>query len=713
MRSSIRIPAFIACMFLLSSSAWAVVTSTWEVDSYKQFDEGEAKSAFITSLGEIKPGWATERVELEVDGVWAALRAADGSLLLGTDDKGAIYQVRDKKVKKLASIPDVVAVVSLAQGRGGTIYAGTMPGGQIWTVAAKTGKAKKLATLKDAETVWSLALDNAGKNLYAGTGPKGELFSVAAKSGKAKVVFETEDKRIMALTATRDGAIWMGTSAEALVFRYDPKRKTTRALADFSGNEITAIAPIPNGVIVAANAFEEPITSGVKTSKAVDKAEKKPEAGEKPKPPGKGSKPGADSSTPIGSEAPRKRARKGKGTIYRVYGDGRLEQLHSLTATYFASVAVTETGTIFAGAGDKGRIYLIDTDDSVSTAFDVEERIVATLTYDAKRGLTFTTSDATAVYRANGKAKSATYLSKVHDSKAPSRYGRMVWHSSGKLKIETRTGNTAKPGKGWSEFVAPKKVSRIGGGQSSGRIASPSGRYIQYRVTFNGGGDAVLRKSKIYFLPQNKPTRLTKVEVKASEDSKGVTLKTGAAKPRSPVIKISWSVENPDSDKTSYDLEVRREGEALWRPIAVGDKALTSTSHSWNTETFPDGYYRARITARDDRSNSSDRARESFKTSALFLVDNQRPRIDGISVSYPRASARAVDGMSTIAEMSFSVDDGPWQVGSTNDSLFDDLAEILRIGLPKDLSRGVHTLAIRVADEAGNIGSASVTFRVK
>ena len=43
----------------------------------------------------------------------------------------------------------------------------------------------------------------------------------------------------------------------------------------------------------------------------------------------------------------------------------------------------------------------------------------------------------------------------------------------------------------------------------------------------------------------------------------------------------------------------------------------------------------------------------------------------------------------------------------------DDLAEVLRIQLPRDLSRGVHTLAIRVADEAGNIGSASVTFRVR
>jgi hypothetical protein len=62
--------------------------------------------------------------------------------------------------------------------------------------------------------------------------------------------------------------------------------------------------------------------------------------------------------------------------------------------------------------------------------------------------------------------------------------------------------------------------------------------------------------------------------------------------------------------------------------------------------------------------------------------------------------------------MAWSVDDRPWQLGGAQDRLFDDTTEMLRIKLPADLSPGVHTLAIRVADEAGNIGSASVSFRV-
>ena len=130
-------------------------------------------------------------------------------------------------------------------------------------------------------------------------------------------------------------------------------------------------------------------------------------------------------------------------------------------------------------------------------------------------------------------------------------------------------------------------------------------------------------------------------------------------------------------------------------------------------ETYPDGWYRLRVTASDAAANSPDRALTSSQTTTMFAIDNTRPVIDGLTVTYPRAQARATDALSTIAEMAFSVDDGPWQLGASADGLFDDLSENLRIDLPAALSRGTHTLAVRVADAAGNIGSLSATFVVK
>jgi outer membrane protein assembly factor BamB len=686
----------------------AVVTSRWLVDTYKEFHEGEVDGALITSLGEIRPGFGTEHVDLEFSDAWSAVRAPDGTVYVGTDQDGGIYAIQGNRVRSVAEIPDAVAVVSLALAADGTLFAGTMPGGAIWRVSP-AGAASELVALDDVETVWSLAIATGGK-LYAGTGPSGVLYAIDPSSGAAEVAFETGEKRIMSLAATSDGAVWLGTSDQARVFRHVPERGITRAMADFAGNEVTALAPWNDGVVATANQFQEPTTPRVKTATAVREATQQGPRGEEPEMPEAGSAPGAEAPTPRSIE-PRQGSRQGKGALYHVRGDGQLRQLHALTATYISAVATTDDGRVFVGAGENGRIYLIDTDGSVSTAIDVPQRLIAHLLWHPDQGLGFTTADATAYYRTTGAAATATYESKVFDADAPSRFGRIAWRSEGNVAIETRSGNTAEPGPGWSPWQAPRDPSGVGA-RRTGIVASPPARYLQYRARFNSDSSAVLRQTLLYYLPQNRPTRITRVTIEGHDPSELVTTQAGSASPRSPVVTIRWDVDNPDDDATAYTVDVRREGELRWRRLPSSEDPLTQTRYRWNTETFPDGYYRIRVTASDHLANSPDRAQQHHHTTPLFLVDNDKPTISDITVRYPSASARASDRMSPIAEMSYSVNDGPWQVGTTRDGLFDSLTEILQIDLPRGLESGTHTLSIRVADEAGNIGTASTTFAV-
>lgn len=703
--------AVLACaaLALPVRHAGAGATSRWTVDGYEQWNEGEAESAFITSTGSVKPGWKTSRIDLEVGGSWSAVRAPNGTIYLGSDDKAAVWAIEGGKSRKLSVVGGgAVAVVALALGPGNTLYAGTMPGGQVWKIDRSSGKASKHAELKGVETVWSLATDRSGR-LFAGTGPDGKLFRIE-KSGASRMVFDTNDRRILSMVATHDGALWFGTSDDALLFRHDPAKGTTRAMADFAGNEVTALAEYKGAVIAAANEIKEPATSGVKTSAAVKAAAGKAAAGEKAKTADKGA-PGAEKATPSGTEPERKGERKGKGALFRVRGDGQLEPLHALSQTYFSSLAVNEAGQIFAGAGDKGRVYLIDADDSVSTAFDVSERQIAQLLLEPGGRLAFVTGDATALYRATGRAGAASYTSKVLDAQAPARFGSLSWRSSGGVTVETRSGNTEEPGPGWSGWQKVRDAHAAGGGGQRAKVASPPGRYLQFRARL-ATDDAVLRQAGIYYLAQNRPTRITEVTVTGAEAGKLKTLEASAASPRSPVLKLKWKVENEDSDETVYKLAVRREGDVRWRPVATGGKPLTAVEFSWNTETYPDGYYRLRVTASDRRANPDDRALDTQLVSSVFAVDNQKPAIGNVSVKYPAASARATDALSPITEVAFSVDDGAWHLAGSQDGLLDDTTEILKLRLPDDLESGAHTLAIRVADEAGNIGSAAVTFRV-
>ncbi len=692
-----------------ATDAHAVVTARWLVDSYQEFHEGEVDGALITSLGEIRPGFGTERLDLEFPNAWSAVRAPDGTVYIGTDQDGGIYAVQGDRVREVAQLPDAIAVVSLAMRGDGTLYAGTMPGGAIWQVSPG-GDARELAALEDVETVWALAIAEDG-DLYAGTGPNGALFAIDPQTGDAEVAFDTGEKRIMSLAATSDGAIWFGTSDQARVFRHVPARGITRAMADFAGNEVTALAPWNDGVVAAANAFSEPTTPRVKTATAVREAQNQGKSGEEPDMPEAGTAPGADRPTPRSAQPRREGARQGKGALFHVRGDGRLRQLHALTATYISAVDTASDGRIFVGAGDGGRIYLVDTDGSVSTAIDVPQRLIAQLLWHSDEGLGFTTADSTAYYRTTGAAETATYESKVYDADAPARFGRVAWRSAGNVAIETRSGNTAEPGPGWSPWQAPRDQ-RGADARRSGRVASPPARYIQYRASFNGDADAALRQTLLYYLPQNRPTRITNIAIDGHDPSELVTTQAGSASPRSPVVTIRWTVDNPDGDDTAYTVAVRREGELRWRRLPSSDDPLTNTRLRWNTETFPDGYYRIRVTASDHLANSPDRAQTHHMTTPLVLVDNEKPTISNLTVSYPNASARASDRMSPIAEMAFSVNDGPWQVGTTRDGLFDSLTEILQIRLPDGLESGTHTLAIRVADEAGNIGTASTTFTV-
>lgn len=682
-----------------AAHAFAVTTRTWTTDSYKDFDEGDAKDAIITSLGEVMPGTTTTRTELETDALWSAAIGPDGTVYAGGVSDGAVYAVAAGKARKLASFEkETPWIGALAVGPDGTVYAGTLATGTLYRIDPRSGRATKVAQIEGAEHIWALEQD--GGRMWVGTGPQGKLFEVDLATGKTKLVWDSEEAHLLALERAADGALWIGTSDEAILYRLDTKTHRARAIADFAGTEVKAIAAVPDAVVVAVNEFAA--RPGVVPS--ASSAPAKPQ-GTPAKPPASG--PGTDKK---GEAPPRSGEKKGKGGVFRVEPDGRVEQLHALSEGYFQSLAVGPDGDVYAAAGAKGRVYRIHDHRLVVTAFDVDERQVNAV-LPTRDGIAFVTGDGAAIYVANGPAKDASYTSKVFDADFPARWGNVHFHGEG-VMLETRSGNTSKPDRGWSAWEKPVEMRDAPGGGKIARIASPVGRYLQYRVRWNGGVGA-LRQVSVHYLPQNQRARITEITIGDGEKKKApITLQNGATKPRSPVLKVSWKVDNPDDDELTYRLEVRQEGAAQWLPVPLGDEPYTKTSYEWNTEALPDGQYRLRVVASDGRQNPPDLALEHALVSPPFLIDNQKPQILGVTVSAGHASGRAVDSFSRIDELAWSVDGGDWTMLYPKDGLFDDVAEWFTIRLPAGLSAGSHILQIRAADEAGNIGATSIPFRV-
>ena len=99
-RTAAHVSLVLLAALLPVHQASAGATSRWAVDGYEQFDEGEAEEAFISSAGEVRPGWKTAHNELEGGGTaWAAARAGDGTVYVGTDEKATIWEVKSGKPK--------------------------------------------------------------------------------------------------------------------------------------------------------------------------------------------------------------------------------------------------------------------------------------------------------------------------------------------------------------------------------------------------------------------------------------------------------------------------------------------------------------------------------------------------------------------------------------------------------------------------------------
>ena len=260
------------------------------------------------------------------------------------------------------------------------------------------------------------------------------------------------------------------------------------------------------------------------------------------------------------------------------------------------------------------------------------------------------------------------------------------------------------------------------------RVGSPEARYVQFRLLLGAG--ASVRDAQIYYLPQNQRARVT--EIQAGEEARpsppsgsagalmaalGSSAPAGppaSGKVRSPIMKVRWKIENPDGDELVYRLWFREEGELNWKPLAATDREpLTKTEYDWNTEAVPDGNYVIKVVASDERANPRELAMEHAQTSQPFLIDNRKPEVVDLQVQYPYASGRARDSFSPIQDLAWSLDGGEWQVLQPKDGLLDDLVEAFSIKLPAQLAPGAHTLAVRAADAADNLGAAQVTFRVK
>ncbi len=728
----------------MAVSLTAATTATWEMNTYQDLLRGRLEGLSLDRDGRLTVAPKLDTVfSSGQPTIWSIARAPDGSIYAGTGHRGRVYQITPSGASNLIWTADQPEIFAVAVDSAGAVYAATSPDGKVYRI--EKGKATEFFA-PQAKYIWALAFGADG-SLYVGAGNPGNIYRVD-KTGKAEMYYETGQSHVTALAFDTHGNVLAGTEPNGILYRISAKDKAF-VLYNASLPEIRSIIPMPDGAIYAsalggsvANRTS-PLTTTLNSPLSVtvtapatsitvsDTGDSQADTEIKPKA-GTPSAAAPQAVQQVGPASPLTEIPGvDKSAIYKINADGTVETLWTSKDENVYSMAAEANGSLYFATDGQGRLYKLGADRKATLMVETNEG-EATRLLEAPGGLMAATGDMGKLFRlADGAGSSGSYESPVHDSGSVARWGRITWRSAaGNVQVTTRTGNSARPDKTWSDWSEP-----LTNPQDS-LIRSPNARYIQWRASLDGAGAAIENVS-IAYLPQNNPPVVRSISVTMQPNSqaglKSAATSTAAAysitvtdtgETSTPAgtptqtlshgsgsqVQITWQADDPDGDRLLYSLYFRGEGEKEWKLLRAN---IPENSLLLDGDVLADGRYYFRVIASDQPSNAANVARTDELVSSPVLIDNTPPVV---SLSAPRRNndhvevdADVVDQTSPLRRCEYSLDAGPWTPVEAADGVTDGPREQFHIAIDR-LRAGEHLLVVRAYDTANNAGLAKVVI---
>lgn len=466
---------------------------TWIQATAKDFSEGKLEGTYVTTKGEVALAPSVQVLaELEKGRLWALAVGPEGSLYAGSWIDAVVLRISPQGEVSPFFQTEGLGISALAFDEKGNLYAAVVPSGKIYRVNPK-GEGQEWSRL-EAPYIWALAPDGKG-GFYAATGPEGKVFHLEA-SGKATLRFQCGDRHAFALVTDSDGTAYVGTYPKGKVYRL-PLEGAAQTLFEVPKAPVHSLALDRQGNLFVGTAPE--------------------------------------------------------GIIYRITPQGLVEEFYKAAAKQILSLLTDQEGNLYAAAADKGGIYLLRPDRTAALLYKAEdkEKFVLRLASDGRGNLYAATAGPVRILRLGMKeGREGTYTSPVLDAQTLAFWGRLEWEKEGKgiITLQTRSGNTAYPDAGWSEW-SEELVSPTGS-----LVPSPPGRYFQYRARFyaDENGEAPrLRQVRLFYFRRNRPP-----QVEWKTPTPGQVL-TGT-------VTLSWSAQDPDRDKLTFTLYFSSDGGRTW-----------------------------------------------------------------------------------------------------------------------------------------------------
>ena len=185
-------------------------------------------------------------------------------------------------------------------------------------------------------------------------------------------------------------------------------------------------------------------------------------------------------------------------------------------------------------------------------------------------------------------------------------------------------------------------------------------------------------------------------------------------------FKISFRAKDDNSDKMIYTIDMRKLDRTNWIEL---EEKLDKASFEWDGKTVEDGRYEIRVTASDERSNTTATKLTGSRISDPVVVDNTGPVVKNITSSalkdngqYRIFEIKVQDELSAIGKLEYTIDSNDDWIGTVpNDLVYDTLDEnfTIKIDAEEDLPKGDHILTIKVIDALGNTTYKTVDVNIE
>jgi len=730
---------------LTAGVSLAATTATWELNGYQDFLHGRMSGLSITRDGRLILGPKLDTLfSSDQAQIWSVAPAPDGSLYLGTGNRGRLLKVDSDGNGSVVWSSDQPEIFAVAIDRAGVVYAGTSPDGKVYRI--ENGRATEYFSPGE-RYIWALAFAPDG-SLYVATGQQGKIYRVTAP-GRGELYYETGQSHVTALAFDREGRLLAGSEPNGILYRITGTPARGFVLYDANLPEIRSIVLAADGSIYAAalggsvakstsaaSSSSSTSTTTV-TAPATSITVTDAQAGLAVAPKPDSTKPAAGTSPISAPASVTEVSGVERSALYKIFSDNTVETLWTSKEENIYDVVADPSGTLTFLTDAQGRVYRLDprperTRDAILVTQTNEAD--ATRLTSTPRGLLVAAGNVGKMLRLDQSATANGWFeSSIHDSGTVARWGRLAWVGGKGIAFKTRAGNSARPDATWSDWSEPITD------PAKSKITSPNARFIQWRAEFTGTVSAApeLDSVTLAYLPQNTAPSIRSITVSAlpgaaivkstsssASSAFSITVTdTGDAssavgtqaqtlsRPAGQQLQVSWQADDPDGDKLSYSLYFRGEDEREWKLLRAD---ISENTYLLDGDVLADGRYFFRVVASDRPSNAAEQARHSELIGPPVLIDNTPPVV---AASAARRNGTAVeididaqDRGSILRRCEYSVDAHPWVPVEAVDGVTDSAHEQFRIRID-NFPPGEHLIVIRAYDVAGNAGLAKVVVR--